>query len=1194
MNKLVLAALAMGILAPKAENLLDQINPALVPPGPVPDWISPLLGSSAKIGDIDRSLELYVQAKYGNSKPLAEQTDEWLQGIEPWVRTYKSWKKEMAWASDADGNVSLAALHPPVVGSVRPPSISAAQWHVLGPVESFYPVNHDAAQKPNPWIANIYKIEASLSDPNTVYAGGETGHLYKTTNKGLLWNDISYNYAFGGVGALGIHPTNSQIVYVGGGNFVHKSEDGGQTWTRPLNVSGFGINEIELFSQNSSYGVLLASSKGIYRSSDGGANWSQIMNKNCYDLVVNPLNPQVVYAACKLDTTLRIYKSIDAGLSFSNSSNGFDTTHVNNGAVLAMSPADTNYVYATFLGSGANTNASDIQVLRSTDRGANWTVQKTCDLQPSNLASFLNWQGFYNLALAVNPNNVGQIITGTANGHLSLDSGRTMKTVGGFGGYIPLHPDFQDMSVSGNDSWISTDGGITYSSDFFNTAANSGARNKGITGSDFWHFDQGWDEDLIVGGRYHNGNAILSERFGKDTALRFGGAESATGWVLHGQHGAILTDDAGNAVISDQFNGTMKYFNYAKYPGGDGYGSLSSNLLIDPVEYNHHFVGNDSTLWESRDAGLSFSALKKFPNKIRKMAIGRPSGKTIYALAQSQSVLYRTLDGGQTWSELALPGGAAGQNVLLAVNPAQSDELWIINRSGANGSKVYSSTNGGATWTNQTTSVLDGKPLTEITFVPGNPDQIYVYANVSVTLNQVGTKQIQVFHLNKGSSLWEDYSQSLPTASHQMGRALPFYRDAKLRMSTNHGIWESPMADSLIRPVAQVSVPNRNFACSRDTSLLFDYSVAFKPKSWKWSISPAPQYISSETAQRPKIVFGRGGAYRISLKVSDGNGQSDSISVDSAVVLPASSACDVSTSASGSASLLGSPDYSQIPAPNLHTNSLTWMAWVKLDTIQTAYTGIIYSRANGEGRGLIFKDSNALGYDWNGGWGNSSQARVPKNTWTHVALSLNPDSVKVYMNGNVVLAKKGPFSAADFNANLYLGKDPNQNARTMHGLMDEVQIWNRSLSATEIQAKMNYFADLSDPDLLHYYQYSESGTAALYDAAGVAHGSLSRSNARSAENAPVSAKDGIVVIPKVQPMVQAPLNYQFNQGVLELSQLQAGTLKLEVYDASGKLILKNSAWAKTLATDMTKLPAGPVMLRMISDRAMLHRILVLP
>lgn len=89
---------------------------------------------------------------------------------------------------------------------------------------------------------------------------------------------------------------------------------------------------------------------------------------------------------------------------------------------------------------------------------------------------------------------------------------------------------------------------MNFTTDRFTSRSNHSARNAGLIGSDMWGFDQGWNEDLVVGGRYHNGNTAIAE-FYDDTALRMGGAESPTGWVLKGKSRHVAFNDLGNGFI---------------------------------------------------------------------------------------------------------------------------------------------------------------------------------------------------------------------------------------------------------------------------------------------------------------------------------------------------------------------------------------------------------------------------------------------------------------------------------------------------------------------------------------------------------------------------------------------------------------------------------------------------------------------
>ena len=82
----------------------------------------------------------------------------------------------------------------------------------------------------------------------------------------------------------------------------------------------------------------------------------------------------------------------------------------------------------------------------------------------------------------------------------------------------------------------------------------------------------------------------------------------------------------------------------------------------------------------------------------------------------------------------------------------------------------------------------------------------------------------------------------------------------------------------------------------------------------------------------------------------------------------------------------------------LLTNTFTAMAWVRPDGIQPDYTAIVI--ASGAGGGFNFRQNNELGYHWPGGaWWWSSGLTVPQDQWSHVAMTVAPDGVRVYLDG---------------------------------------------------------------------------------------------------------------------------------------------------------------------------------------------------
>ena len=64
--------------------------------------------------------------------------------------------------------------------------INAGNWSLLGPVET----NTDGANTGISAQTNVYSFDQSLSNPNVLYCGTETGAIFKSTNKGDVWGSV--------------------------------------------------------------------------------------------------------------------------------------------------------------------------------------------------------------------------------------------------------------------------------------------------------------------------------------------------------------------------------------------------------------------------------------------------------------------------------------------------------------------------------------------------------------------------------------------------------------------------------------------------------------------------------------------------------------------------------------------------------------------------------------------------------------------------------------------------------------------------------------------------------------------------------------------------------------------------------------------------------------------------------------------
>ncbi len=160
----------------------------------------------------------------------------------------------------------------------------------------------------------------SYTDVNTFYMGSTGGGVWKTTDAGNNWKNISDGYFGGTIGAIALAPSNESIVYVGEGensmrgnvseglDGMWKSTDDGKTW------KNIGLKEarhiVRLIVHPKNPDIVWAAvmghlfgpneNRGVYKSVDGGTTWKRVLYVNpqtgASDLIMDPSNPDIMYA----------------------------------------------------------------------------------------------------------------------------------------------------------------------------------------------------------------------------------------------------------------------------------------------------------------------------------------------------------------------------------------------------------------------------------------------------------------------------------------------------------------------------------------------------------------------------------------------------------------------------------------------------------------------------------------------------------------------------------------------------------------------------------------------------------------------------------------------------------------------------------------------------------------------------------
>jgi len=160
-----------------------------------------------------------------------------------------------------------------------------------------------------------------------------------------------------------------------------------------------------------------------------------------------------------------------------------------------------------------------------------------------------------------------------------------------------------------------------------------------------------------------------------------------------------------------------------------------------------------------------------------------------------------------------------------------------------------------------------------------------------------------------------------------------------------------------------------------------------------------------------------------------------------------------------------------VPPLNLKTNTVTITAWVNPNAAQAPGTALLLTRANTGGAGLIYGPAtNTLGYVWNNGdpntWQWNSGLTVPTNTWSFVALVVEPSRATVYVYNNGSLAAsvdKYGNANEPWTGTALIGADPadTTGATNFNGTIADVAVFGQALTCSQVYSL--YASSLGSP-----------------------------------------------------------------------------------------------------------------------------------
>ncbi len=370
-------------------------------------------------------------------------------------------------------------------------TFSAAQ--TSGPLSSQMLMSKLKWRSVGPYIGGrVVTVTGVPGNPNLFYAGAVGGGVWRSTDEGVEWKNISDGKLPGpssSIGAVAVAQSDPKTIYVGTGEAdirsdvipgdgVYKSTDAGNSWQYAGLRDTHSISALVIDPKNpdvvyaASMGHVFKpdSDRGVFKSTDGGKSWNKILfvdeNTGAICLLMDPNHADVLYAAMwQAQRTpwgltsggpgSGIYKTTDGGAHWNNLTHNQGLPQMVLGRVgLSVAASNSNIVYAII-------QAKEGGVFRSDDGGTTW--------KRVNDEMKLRQRAFYYMTLYVDPKDPDTVYAPGVDAlwvsHDGAKSFTKLRTPHGDNHVVWINPNDTRILLEGNDggATVSTDGGNTWS-----------------------------------------------------------------------------------------------------------------------------------------------------------------------------------------------------------------------------------------------------------------------------------------------------------------------------------------------------------------------------------------------------------------------------------------------------------------------------------------------------------------------------------------------------------------------------------------------------------------------------------------------------------------------------------------------------------------------------------------------------------
>lgn len=180
-------------------------------------------------------------------------------------------------------------------------------------------------------------------------------------------------------------------------------------------------------------------------------------------------------------------------------------------------------------------------------------------------------------------------------------------------------------------------------------------------------------------------------------------------------------------------------------------------------------------------------------------------------------------------------------------------------------------------------------------------------------------------------------------------------------------------------------------------------------------------------------------------------------------------------------------NYAKTGNTALFTENITFEAWIKNATINSAWNGIVSTSSATSGFiQLGLNGSGKLRAEINGsnGYTLDGNTLVEDGNWHFVALTNSQDTMKLYVDGQLDAFFKWPTPMTlNTNKPINIASQRYDGAATK-AVLDNVSIWGEERSATQIKADMNTYFSGNETNLIAYYTFDNMTPTSIMDMTG--------------------------------------------------------------------------------------------------------------